>query len=339
MRVNIAYSSSDLYAQCTGISILSLLHNNREIEELQIYIIDSDISKKNKTNIIRLAESYGRKIEFISAQKQFENKANEMNFSLLRGAYNTYARLMLNQWFSNIDKILIIDSDTLVTGSILELWQTDLQNNLMAAVPEIGVYAEGTQSEDLDIIDMHDNFYNVGIAMFNLKQWRKENIDNLIKGKIKQYGKEFMAAEQSIINYSIGNRILKLNLKYNYYTHVHAVSYKTVSKVFSRKTIFSISEFEGAQERPVIIHFVGFPFERPWYARSATPYNNLYQKYRNQSPWSDTPLAQLPPAKNVLFGVYDYVVRAMKRMNMYSFTLWFRFILGQRIKKLTGQNR
>lgn len=339
MRVDIAYSSSDLYAQCTGVSILSLLHNNQDIDVLNVYIIDTDISKKNKELIGSIAQSYGRNIKFIPAQKQLKKNIGSMNLKKLRGAYNTYARLALNKWFNDLDRILVIDSDTLVVGPILEFWRTDLQGELIAAVPEVGVYAQNNSYEDFSVVSLHDCYYNMGIALFDLKRWREEGIDELITEKIRQYGKGFIAAEQSIINYCIGDRICKVDLKYNYYTLVHGVNYRTVRKVFPRKVVFSEEEFNSAKENPAIIHFVGFPFERPWYVKSVSPYSVLYQEYRDKSPWAGMPLAALPVPKNIIFGVYDYVVRVLKQRNIYSFALWFRCVWGQRIKKITKQMR
>lgn len=64
MKVNIAYSFDDNYAQHAGCSLISLLENNKDIEEIDIYIIDAKIGKENKTKIIHIANKYGRHIDF-----------------------------------------------------------------------------------------------------------------------------------------------------------------------------------------------------------------------------------------------------------------------------------
>lgn len=339
MAVNVVYSSSDLYAQCTGISIYSLLVNNQDIEELNIYILDTDISAENKNKILRTAAEYNRSIEFIPAQEQFNKNIERYNLSILRGSYNTYARVMLNTWFSFLDKILFIDSDTLVIGSIKKLWETDLQGNLMAAVPEAAVYAKGCLSEDTELVDSYDYYYNMGIGLYDLKRWREENIDELIVSEIKKYDKCFYIADQSILNYTINNRMLRMHLKYNYYTAAHGVKYKTLVKNFSKKVVFSEVEFNEARQNPVIIHFVGHPFERPWYAKSSSPYKPIYDEYRKKTLWSGETLLKTPSSKNFIFFVYDYMTYLFIRLHMYNFSHWFRYILGQRIKKIVRQNR
>jgi len=338
--VHVVYSSSDLYAQCTGVSIISLLENNKDIEKLKLYVLDTDISDKNKENIRQIVNYYNRTIVFISVQKQFEENLEKFKLSHMRGSYNTYARVMLNTWFGFLDRILFIDSDTLVVGSIRALWETYLQDYLLAAVPEVAVYAKGCITEDKDIVDACRYYYfNMGIVLCNLKQWRQENTDALVAAKVRQYDKDFYIADQSILNYALNNRIFRLHLKYNYYTAVHSVTYKTVCKIFSRKKIFSELEFSEARREPVVIHFVGHPFERPWYERSTSPYKLLYHEYRKKTPWANESLLPIPPSKNIIFGIYDYIVYFLKKFNIYGFTHWLRYILGQRIKKISGQKR
>jgi lipopolysaccharide biosynthesis glycosyltransferase len=339
MTINVVYSSSDAYAQCTGISVLSLFENNKDIDELNLYIIDTDISYENKEKIGSIAKLYNRNVKFIPAKEQFNKNAEKLKLSILRGAYNTYARLILNTWFEDLDRILVIDSDTLIVGSILEFWRMDLKGGLIGAVPEVGVYLPENSYEDINISNLNDYYFNMGIALYDLKRWREENIDDYIANKIQQYNKEFVAAEQSMLNYCIGDRMRKADLKYNFYTLVHGINYKTVNKLFSGKKLFSEEEFNSAKKNPTIIHFVGFPFERPWYINCASPYIRTYQEYRDKSPWAGMPLTNPPRPKSKIFGVYDYITWLLKKLNMYSFALWFRCIVGQRIKKIIKQKR
>ncbi len=339
MTIHVVYSSSDSYAQCTGISILSLLDNNKDIDELCIYVLDTNISQENKKKIEIIGNTYKRLIKFIPAQEQFDQNVKKLKLSYLRGAYNTYARVMLNTWFNFLDKILLIDSDTLIIGPIRELWETNLQNNLLAAVPEIAVYSKGSTNEDPDIVNGCNYYYNMGIVLCNLKQWRNENIDAYIATMVEQYDKSFSIADQSILNYALNDRFVKLHLKYNYYTATHSVSYKTMRKTFSQKVIFSETEFSEARNEPTVIHFVGHPFERPWYIKSVSPYKRLYNKYREKSPWEKEPLLSTPRSKNAWFHVYDILTYTMLRFRFYRYAHWFRYIIGQRIKRALNQNR
>ena len=63
--MDILYSSSDSYAFLAGISILSLLENNQEYPDIQIYIMDNAISEDNKRKLTDVVERYQREITFV----------------------------------------------------------------------------------------------------------------------------------------------------------------------------------------------------------------------------------------------------------------------------------
>ena len=65
MRLVVVYSSDNNYVQHTGVSILSLLDNNRHFKDISIYVIDNEISKDNKEKLVEICRSYKRKIIFI----------------------------------------------------------------------------------------------------------------------------------------------------------------------------------------------------------------------------------------------------------------------------------
>ena len=50
-NMNILYASDNHYADILGISILSLLENNRECDDIKVSIINDEISDENIRNI------------------------------------------------------------------------------------------------------------------------------------------------------------------------------------------------------------------------------------------------------------------------------------------------
>ena len=63
--MNVVYSSSDSYAPIAGVSIMSLLHNNTDADEINIYMIDNNISDENKKRFENMVDKFGRNIVFI----------------------------------------------------------------------------------------------------------------------------------------------------------------------------------------------------------------------------------------------------------------------------------
>jgi lipopolysaccharide biosynthesis glycosyltransferase len=337
--MNIVYSSSDAYAECTGVSLWSLYENNKDIDNLDVYILDTDISQKNKDRIEEVAFSFGRKVTFISAKDGFIKGAEDLSLPLMRGSYNTYSRVLMNTWFNNFDRVFVIDSDTLICGSIAEIQNVKMEGMLIGAVPEVAMYGKFNNLEDKEILDNIPMYYNMGMCLINLKEWREKNIDAYIREKIIKEKPLLRIADQSIVNKYLSSYIVRLNLKYNYYSVVHGIKYGTIRKVFARKEVFSKLEYEMAAEQPVVIHYFGHSFERPWFNHNAAYKKGDYLKIREKTPWKDQPLQQWRKPESRVLRAYDMFSYILLRLGLRGFALKLRYIYGQRIKGATGIHR
>ena len=65
MKLNILYQFNDAYAPYAGVSIFSLLENNKAAEEIDIYILEEALTEHNRKKLSELAHNYCRKIIFI----------------------------------------------------------------------------------------------------------------------------------------------------------------------------------------------------------------------------------------------------------------------------------
>lgn len=333
MKVDIAYCSSNLYMKCTGISILSLYENNRNIQNLNVYVITSDVKAENKLKLQSIAKTYNRKIEFINASDKLGSLGEKFGLSPFRDSFAVYSTLIMDSIFPMLDKILVIDSDTIINGSVIDLWNTNIDKYALALVPEVGLYGKINSSEDDCVLYKHNLYYNTGVLLFNLKKWKIDRIDKLISLGIKNYQKKFRIFDQSIINYFLNDKIFRLKLKYNFYTAVHGVNYPTLISNFNQKKVFSLDEFNDAKNNPVIIHFVGFPFERPWYKKGISPYNSIYMNYMSMSPWANEELEKIPKNENLILHFYYAIARQLRKFGFYNFYHWYRYVFGQKIKR------
>lgn len=333
MRVNVAYSSSDFYAKCTGISLLSLLKNNVDIKDLDIYLFTTDMSDNNKILLTEIAHMYNRQLIIMDVKEQLEKVAKEYKLPTLGGAYNTYIRLFSSQWLNCLDRVLFIDSDTLVLGSIYQLYADSMEDSLIAAVPDVGVYGKKAVVEDEEIVSSVEKYFNAGILLINLKKWVQEDINRYIANKIKQYGESWWNQEQSILNYSINNRCKFIHLKYNYYTTFHLEDYEQVQVHTNIKGIISKEEYNEATRMPVIIHFIGLPYVRPWFHGSVSPFKELYKEYYDMSPWRELPLDRFPKNPQVGYRIYDYLLYLAVKNGWYRLHNFLKDLFGVTLKK------
>ncbi len=330
--MNIVYSSSDLYAEPTAVSIYSLLVNNQNIDEINLFILESAISKRNHEVVTGIVHAFGRSVTFIDADEVFSTIAPRYKLELLRGAYSTYARVFINHFLPDLDKVILIDSDTLILGSLFELWNHLLNGAVIGAVPEAVVYGKKSFHEDSEIVYGSECYYNMGVVLFDLVQWRSQNIDDIVSGALESTQK-FKIADQSIINKYIPNHISRIPLKYNFYTFLHGLpSTKMLDRLLGRN-VFDYIEIETASASPVIIHFVGAWFERPWYQRGKSVYKDIYLNYRSKTEYAGEDLWPVKYSNRFFIRVLDEFISIMQVVLPLNFYLLLRYGYMQSVKK------
>ena len=63
--LNVLYLTDNNYAPFAGVSVTSLFINNKNIDNIVVYIIDDNISGDNKEKFNLLARKYNREIIFL----------------------------------------------------------------------------------------------------------------------------------------------------------------------------------------------------------------------------------------------------------------------------------
>ncbi|MBS5113962.1 MAG: glycosyltransferase family 8 protein [Coprobacillus cateniformis] len=334
--INVVYSTSDFYAMCTGISIYSLFENNTDLD-INVDVIVNGVSSDNINRLKQIGNKFNRKVNIIDNSNYLNKFGSEYNLPMIRNSYSTYFRLILHDTLP-YDKVLVIDSDTLVVGSIRKIFEINIDKYLMLAVPEAAVYSKYQNLEDEDLIEKDNYYYNMGIVLVNLKKWRDDNVDEYLKIELKKNKYDFKIADQSIINRFLSNYIGKIDLKYNYYTPAHRTNYKVFENLFNKRKCFTEDEFNDAQKNPVIIHFFGHSFERPWFVRNASCYEDKYIEYLKKTDWVNIRKTKWLNQKK-LYTLYDYLCYLILKMKKYDFALVFRYKYGQIVKSILRVKR
>lgn len=328
--MNVVFSSSDLYAKCTGIAIYSLLTSNKHIEMLNIYLITTDMTNSNQQKIKNMCISFGRNIKIIEATEILKAAQNELALADFKGGLNTYVRAMANKIMpSDVKRALFVDSDLMFTGSIEEIEKLEMGNNVIAGVPEIMLLTKSVCYEDEELLEACKNYVNYGVVYINLENWRKLDGDKKIKECVVNAKNPFKIAEQSIMNLTFKDHTMIIPVKYNYYTILHGISYKNLCKWYQRRRVFSENELQQAENNPIIIHFVGDYFNRPWYNNNICRFKDTYMEYYLKSPWGNEPLDSSPEDFSVIFKVY-YSILIFLRKNYFDTTYFkLRYIVVQ----------
>lgn len=281
MRICVAYACDEAYIIQTEVSLISLFENNVKIDEIVIYFVDMGISETSQRNLSELINKYHRKLIIIPFT-EWENDLPIGNTG--RHIKSVYAKLFFGR-ISNLNRIIYIDSDTIVVDDIGELWKTDMQGCALAGVETINTLKMkekiGLSKDDLVIND--------GVVLIDLNRWRKYRFEEKCINYIKKWDGNPPVLSEGTINSVCVGYIKRLNLRYNT-TSVCRDYLSYEIKLMTGMEYYSQEEMDNAMRNPCIIHYVSGFHKRPWISGSTHPLKNEYLKYRNMSQWRNKPL-------------------------------------------------
>lgn len=286
--MDILYSSSDSYAFLTGISLLSLLENNKKCQEINIYIMDNAISKENKEKLIQVAEKYFRKLSFVPMPDMEEMTGQTIDTR--RWNISTFGRLyMASVLPETVHKVLNIDCDTIIVDSIESLWNIDLTGKVF------GGMLECMNDRYRRNIGMKNGEYylNGGIVFMNCDEVRENGYEQKFTAYIQKYGSSLAYLDQDVLNGVVeAEKKAKLPMRYNVLSIYFYATYEQMIKIRRSKDFYSATEFEKATKNPGLVHFTTCFLDgvRPWIEGNQHPYLQKFLDYKAMSPWKNVPI-------------------------------------------------
>lgn len=307
--MNIFYAFDDAYAALAGISIYSLLENNKDCNSIRFYIVDSGISKINREKIENLIIESGQEITFYEMPGFARTLGNDIDVG--RWNINVYSKLFVGGILpDDVHKVISVDCDTVIVKSLEELWNTDVSSAIVAGVNEAMSkhYRRYLGKEDKDY------YFNSGLLVFNVDAMRKENYEAKFLECMKKYGSSLAYLDQDAINAVVpNNRMVAVSPKFNAITPIFCCSYQELIKTRRASAYYTEAEFNEARKEPHIIHFTTFFMNdlRPWFEGSQHPKLDEFLKYKNASPWKGEPFWEDKRGKKAKFK--DKIITALPR--------------------------
>ena len=177
-------------------TIIYALFKHNNVKKLYLFIEDDEISYLKD-----------KRIEFINVNNLPEYITKESP------NYNTqYSKMSyIRCYFSKVlkeDKILYLDTDTLVIDNIEDLWEINLDDNVLIGVHECGEWNKHLYTYGLD-----DTYINSGVLVMDLKKLRDERLDDAMIYLLNH--NKYAFPDQDVINLICRNRIYHVSNVYN----------------------------------------------------------------------------------------------------------------------------
>ncbi|KAK0213358.1 glycosyl transferase [Desarmillaria ectypa] len=223
--VNLAIVADSEYAMPASVAIRSAVKNITG--RCTVYIYDCGLTEEDKSRISHSIPKESRITHVFIPQND-----DDLSFK----TSPTWAKLDLVKRLP-VERALYLDSDTLVCGPLLPLWNTDLQGRSLGAVLDVG-FPNGHDS----IIEK-EGYFNAGVLLLDLAKIR------LRLPQMSQQTSETTFKDQDYLNLQFEHDWMSLPLRYN------AQGLGTYAKISTpeRDAAFSAADLED----PVIVHFTG----------------------------------------------------------------------------------
>lgn len=158
------------------------------------------------------------------------------------GGYINHLKL----WYSKllpVNKVIHLDIDTIVCDKLDGFWKTDVSGKWFAAVPESQTWYR----------PFGDKYYNMGVALFNLAQLRKDKPQQAMTDFLMNTGQPF--ADQNAWNKYAQDKASLLDLRYNE------------------------SRVTGRTDNPAIVHYCSIP---DWWTNQTMERREYLEAYRSK---------------------------------------------------------
>ena len=281
--LNVLYQFNEKYAPYAGISIFSILCNNKGIEKLCFYILGEELSDASQIKIKQMIEDAGRGVVFIDTERLI-HKMKELNMPAYRGSYAANMRLFLDEVLAeDVERVLYLDADTIVNSALGELNNVDLQGKAIGMV--LDSLGE-SHKKQIGLMD-GDDYYNSGVILFDMKRWKEKEYSKRIAEHVAKRRSHYPAPDQDLLNVVCKGDILRLGAEYNFQPAHAAFSDKQYYSIMRPRKYYSRNELEKARKRIIIYHCFRFLGEFPWNQGNLHPYNEIFDEYLRRSPWAD----------------------------------------------------
>lgn len=264
------YDKFGRYAKFTGTSMQSLFDNTKS--EVTVHILhDNTLTDDNRIKLQTVAKNFNRQIKFYNVEKLLPEKIIEIKKSVPTVSESNYSiatfyRFLIPSLIAE-EKIIYLDSDTIVNLDVNELWKIELGDKIFAVVPENsnGVPVAEHIPLCFEGFVKAEDYFNAGVLLINLNRFRQEE-ENIKHGmKFIAENPQYTFFDQDILNYCFSRQTVQLPSRFNFY-----VAYARDYKNFSTEN--------------TLCHYVGSAFD----FNMRDKFSRLWMDYFLQTPFFNT---------------------------------------------------
>lgn len=266
--ITVVYACDDIYVRQTIISMVSLIQHNSNVK---LYLVTAGLSYANQELLTSTIERYGCQIHFIDMEKVLPKIFFDEGD---RHPKTVYAKLFFEDQITET-RVLYLDSDVVVKGSLEPLFQRNMHREVVAGV--LMPYSKKLKQHIN--VPAGQPYICDGIVLFNMELWRNTRKSEACSKYIQQCGGRPPMLSEGTLNYVCQGMIGILDPTYNLMPSMLMYTLKEIRQLFQADVYYQTKGvLEEARRNPVIVHFMNELYNRPWFEPCDHPYKSFYKE-------------------------------------------------------------
>lgn len=258
--IPIVLISDEKFVLPTAVMLKSLFENKNVQTYYKIFILTDNMEAQS----IRFLNNMNKEnfdVEVVVASNVLRN-INSINKVVSNTAYLKFS---IANIFQDFDKILYIDTDTIILKDLSELYGIDIKDTYAGVVLDYCV----TQYENRQNLFNLNQYFNSGMMLLNCKKIRKENLVEQLQNWIIHNNKKYRFKDQDAFNVCFNDNITVVEPKYNFFSTLAFYKKREYLK------FYGITENSIDTTELIIIHYA---WKKPWKYKKI-PYSEYWYKY------------------------------------------------------------
>lgn len=282
VAVDVFFGVDENYARPLATAVRSAIDNCSDPSRLRIHVVESGVSAASRR---RLRSSWPGDVDINFIQfppalfaKLPTGRTFETQHTSAAGWLRAFAPDLLPP---DTQRAIYLDTDVLVTGDLVELYETDLGGAPVGAVLDIQPTFAGAKLTVTDNGVTYGGslpYFNSGVLLCDIAAWRERDTPRLVLGLIERHIGRLPHRDQDALNIVFANNWKDIGLRWN-------------------NIVFGRADHRGDHKRaaeslawgPGVLHFFG-P-RKPWTtACNGERSKELWRQFEASTAWAGEPL-------------------------------------------------
>ena len=245
--MNILVTLDANYLFCLNTMLFSLLRSNPG-RYFRVYLLQSSVEESQVVKTRQMLGSRGELILIRADERGLEDAPTSARYPR-----EIYYRIFAARYLpDSVDRVLYLDPDLIVNGSLERLYSLPMEDYYFAAASHVGELLSRFNQKRLDMGES-DPYINSGVMLMNLERLRLEQDEGEAFRFMQEHRKALMLPDQDVISGLYGSRIYPLN----------PFRYNMTDRLFNRHAPFEKAlNLDWVRQNAVIIHYCGR--NKPW---------------------------------------------------------------------------